>query len=155
MWAWLVGFGAIGVLPLVGDGLPVAPVDVEIGRQTIALQRPLFARTPGARLVLYIRDMSNLDVSRSRMLSEFETAVPAGSVTAYLTGDNDERLTLEHTGYSYYRGYAGLVLSQAAAPAELTLYRHLEVDAKLALRGVRFVWLERGGSRVEDVEPAL
>jgi hypothetical protein len=155
MWATLLSFAAIGVLPFVPIGLPVAPTDVKIGHQVVELLKPLVARSPGARLILYVRDISDLGVARRNILQEFESAVPRGSVVAYLTSERGEMLTLKHTEYSYYHGYAGLVLSETTAPARMELYRHLEIEAKVPLKGVYFVWLDRGGRRVEDVQPAL
>jgi hypothetical protein len=155
MRALLLSFAAIGILPFVPNGLPVAPTDVQAGHQVVELLKPLVARSPGARLVLYVRGTGDLGLAHRNIFREFEAAVPRGSVVAYLTGERGEILTLRHTGYSYYRGYAGLVLSATNAPARLELYRHLEIDAKVPLKGVRFVWLDRGGRRVEDVQPSL
>ena len=49
MWSVLVSFAAIGFGPLVGEGLPVAPVDIELGRQVVELRKALIAKRPGAR----------------------------------------------------------------------------------------------------------
>src|SRR5688572_14078829 len=98
MWTMLVSFVVGGILPLNPDGLPAAPFDVAVGHQEVALREPLVARDYGVRLVLFVRDRGRPD---------FEGAVPAGSVTAHLTGADGRELVLEHTGYAYYRGYKG------------------------------------------------
>jgi len=155
MWSWVLSFALTGIAPAVPEGLPVAPFDIEVGRQVVELRKPLVARAEGARLVLYIRELANLGVTGRDIVGGFETAVPEGSVTAYLTGLGGEQLTLEHTGYSFYRGHAGLVLTEADAPGRSEMYRHLELDAKLPLKGVHAVWLDRVGRRVQDVRPSL
>jgi hypothetical protein len=155
MWSLIVGFAAIGLGPLVGEGLPVAPVDIEIGRQLVALRKPLIAKRPGVRLVLYVRDTSNLGIAGPDVTDAFESAIPEGSVVAYLSGTDNQQLTLRQTGYSFYRGYAGIVLSAPSAQPSMARYQYLELDTKVALKGVRFVWLDRHGRRVEDVAPSL
>ncbi len=154
MWS-LVSFAAIGFGPLVGEGLPVAPVDVEVGRQVVELRKPLIAKRPGARLVLYVRDTSSLRVTDPDVESAFESAVPEGSVVAYLRGSDDAELILQQTGYSFYRGYAGIVLSAPGTQLHMDRFQHLELETNVALKGVRFVWLDRDGRRVEDVAPSL
>ena len=155
MWSLLVSFAAIGFGPLVGEGLAVAPVDIESGRQVVELRKALIAKRPGARLVLYVRDKSNLGITGPDVIAAFESAVPEGSVVAYLRGADYTELMLHQTGYSFYRGYAGVVLSAPGTQLHMDRYQHLEVETKVALKGVRFVWLDRHGLRVEDVAPSL
>lgn len=151
----LISFAAIGFGPLVGEGLPATPVDVEVGRQVVELRKPLIAKRPGARLVLYVRDTSDLGVTESDSMAAFESAVPEGSVVAYLRSADDEELVLQQTGYSFYRGYAGIILSAPDTQLHMERFQHLEVETNVALKGVRFVWLDRDGRRVEDVAPSL
>ena len=56
MWSLLVLLGLGAIAPFGKDGLPVAPVDIEPGRQVVALRKPLHARSAGAYLILYVRD---------------------------------------------------------------------------------------------------
>jgi hypothetical protein len=58
--------------------LPVAPVDVDIGRQVVELRKPLITRGPGVRLILYVRDARNLGVTGRDIFGEFESAAPLG-----------------------------------------------------------------------------
>lgn len=146
MWTLLVSFVIGGILPPNLDGLPAAPFDVAVGHQEVALREPLVARDSGVRLVLFVRD---------RARRGFEGAVPAGSVTAQLTGADGRELILEHTGYAYYRGFTGLVLTEASKAAPGEFFRHLELDAKVPLKGVRLVWLDRLARQVQDVRPVL
>jgi hypothetical protein len=60
-----------------------------------------------------------------------------------------------HTGYSFYHGYAGLVLTQADTSGQGDLYRHLELDAKVSLKGVRMVWLDRRTKHAQDIGASL
>lgn len=155
MWALLLAFGLGNFSPSGKDGLPVAPVDVEIGRQTVQLRKPLYARSPGAHLVLFVRDRSKLKVDTGEVIADFEAAVPTGSVTAYLGGPQQEPFTLVHNGYSHFRGYTGLVLSAPGDQRYGGLYNLLELESSVPLEAVRFVWLSRGSERVEDIEPSL
>lgn len=149
----LVGFGSVA--PNAKQGLPVAPVDIEPGQQIVELRAPMYARSRGAHLVLYVRDRSNLGINDANLVEEFESAVPAGSITAYLSGPNAEPLVLRHSAYSYFRGYAGIVLTAESPDAAGDLYNQLELQSDVPLKNVRFVWLDRGGARVEDVQPSL
>ena len=155
MWPWLFALAVTGVTPLVKEGLPAAPFDIEVGRQIVALRAPLITRTSGARLVLYVRDLGNLGVRGRNTTQGFESAVPEGSVTAYLTGADGEQLKLEHTGYSFYLGYSGLVLTEVDTTRGRNLYRKLELQARIPLKRVRLIWLDRAGRRVQDIAPSL
>jgi hypothetical protein len=138
------------------EGLPVTPVDVAVGRQVVDLRLPLEMHG-GGRLMLFVRDLRNLGISGGDVVDQFKAAVPEGSVRAFLTGRNGEKLTLEHTGYSFYRGYKGLVLSEAepVVGGWPQLYSRLEIDSKTALTGVRMVWIDRSVLQVWDVYPRL
>jgi hypothetical protein len=150
MLSWLLAFTVTGFGPLIPEGLPVAPVDVVAGAQTIALRAPLVARTPGVRLVLFVRDLSAFAAQRSDRLVAFEQALPPGSVKARLRSSDGRELELRHTDYVYHRGYAGLVLTETAPGLGNTLYGTLEIDAATALPGVQFVWLDRLVRTVQD-----
>ena len=156
MLSWLVAFAVVGVPQLIPEGPPVAPVDISPGHQVVDLRAPLFARTAGVRMVLFVRDVDAvLDDAHNPAAGDrqgrFELAVPTGSITAHLTSADGVSLTLEHTGYRYYRGFSGLVLTETSAGARGQLYSHLELDADVALPDVRFVWLDQLTRTVRDV----
>ncbi len=153
----IISFSLIGLAPLGEEALPAAPVDLEIGRQTVELRKPLVVRMEGARLILFVRDLSGLNVAGDSTRDALKTAVPTGSISAYLTSPDGRELKLEHTGYSYYRGVRGLLLTHPSGAIDKTpeLYRQLELDAKFALKGVRLVWLDRGARQVWDINPGL
>ena len=151
MLHWLVAFATLGVPPLFEDSPPIAPTDLTVGSQTVELRGPLVARAPGVRLVLFVRDQRAVTGYAEAASEQFESAVPAGSVTAVLTGEDGRELTLEHTGYTYYRGFSGLVLSEQAPGPGQAIYRDLKLDTDIALPGVRFVWLDRDARTVRDV----
>lgn len=158
MLSWLVAFAVVGIPQFMPEGPAVAPVDISAGHQVVDLRAPLFARTAGVRMVLFVRDVAAvLDDVRNPTAADrhgrFELAVPPGSITAHLTSADGVRLTLEHTGYRYYRGFAGLVLTETSAGARGQLYSHLELDADVALPDVRFVWLDQLTRTVRDVPP--
>ena len=152
----IVNLLLISVVHCGKEGLPVTPVDVEVGRQVVDLRLPLEMHG-GGRLMLFVRDLRNLGISGGNVVDQFKTAVPEGSVRAFLTGLNGEQLMLEHTGYSFYRGYKGLVLSEAdpSSSGWPKLYSQLEIDSKTALTGVRMVWIDRSVLQVWDVYPRL
>jgi hypothetical protein len=139
-------FAVAGALPLQSEALPVAPFDLERGQQQVVLREPLFARSAGARLVLFVRGRDRTD---------FETRHPTGSVTAHLRDTAGHELTLAHTGYTYYRGFAGLVLTEQTPSDRRLAYGALELDTKVALDDVRVVWLDRRARQVQDLRPAL
>lgn len=155
MWSLLVLFGLGAIAPMGKDGLPVAPVDIEPGRQVVALRKPLHARAPGAHLILYVRDRRAVAGGATADQQAFEARVPAGAVVARLSARDGAPLSLTHSGYSYYRGYAGIVLRPQDDERYGELYGKLEIDSSVALPDVRVVWLSRGGERVEDIEPSL
>ncbi len=139
------------------EALPVTPLDVQVGRHAVELRQPLEVRASGVRLVLFLRDMESLGITGTDVLDEFKTTVPEGSVSAFLTGKDGKQLKLVHTGYSFYRGYKGLVLTEAdpIEGAGPQMFSHLELDSKLALNGVRAVWIDRAVLQVWDVYPHL
>jgi len=155
MWSLLVLLGLGAIAPFGKDGLPVAPVDIEPGRQVVALRKPLHARSAGAYLILYVRDRRPFAGAGTDAREAFEASVPEGAVVARLRDGDGAALSLTHRGYSYYRGYAGIVLRPDDERRYGELYDELEVDSAVALPAVRFVWLSRGGERVEDIEPSL
>lgn len=155
MWSLIMSFALTGLAPRVGGGLPAAPVDVVVGQQVVDLRQPLYARSPGAYLVLYVRDRSNLENPSGTVIEAFESAVPTGSVVARLNGPDADPLTLVHSEYSYYKGFAGIVLRAPEINTHGDLYNSLELDSKVDLKKVRVVWLNRGGARVEDLRPSL
>ena len=82
----IISFALIGLPPLGEEALPAAPVDLEIGRQAVELRKPLVVRMEGARLILFVRDLSGLNIAGHGARDALEWAVPTGSVSAYLTG---------------------------------------------------------------------
>ncbi|MEX2482163.1 MAG: hypothetical protein WD928_15000 [Gammaproteobacteria bacterium] len=150
MLAWLLTLSLTGLGPIVPEGLAVAPVDVVAGSQTIALRAPLVARTPGARLVLFVRDLSALKAPGMDRVAAFEHALPPGSVSARLRSPDGRALELQHTAYLYHRGLAGLVLTESAPGQSNTLYATLEVEASRPLPGVQFIWLDALARDVRD-----
>lgn len=151
----LLGFAALNLIRLAPEGLPVAPVDLVAGHQVIALRQPLVTRTPGVRLVLFVHRGDAAGKPGPDAVASFERAVPRGSVTARLRDDDGHVLTLVHTGYRFYQGYCGLVLTETRPAPRGGFYRHLEVDARVPLAHVRFVWLDQRGRQVRDVRPEL
>jgi len=145
----LIAFTLSAAVPSVPDGLPVAPLDLAPGTQTVALREPLIARHAGASLVLLVRDRAALGVPAHDQVGGFERAVPAGTVTARLRGPDGADLVLRHTGYVYHRGQAGLLLTGPGGGK--ARYDSLDIEARRALPGVRFVWLDRPGRLLDDV----
>ena len=139
-------FAVAGALPLQPEALPAAPFDVAVGHQQVVLREAMIAQGHGARLVLFVRAADR---------AGFEAGHPAGSITAHLTDAEGREHTLEHTGYTYYRGFAGLVLTEQAPADRQTRYGTLALDALVPLAHVRAVWLDRDAKRVEDLRPAL
>lgn len=105
--------------------------------------------------MLYVRDLYGVEVVGPDVIAGFRTAVPEGAVTAHLSGPGGEQLGIEHTDYCFYSGYAGLVLTVAEVPHGGCMYDYLKLEAKIALKGVRAVWLDRAGCRVQRVRPYL
>ncbi len=150
MHALLLAFAITGALNFTPDGLPVAPTNLAPGAQTVDLREPLVARTRGARLVLLMRSSAVTQTPGDASRGAFEAALPRGSVTAHLRDASGHELILEHTGYTYHRGYAGLLLTSAAAPHN-ERYDALEIDSQVALPNVRFIWLDRGARQLQDL----
>ena len=148
VWLLVAALGVPQFLTGFAEPPPVAPTDLVVGRQTVDLREPLLARTRGAKLVLFVRDRAALLGPDN---AAFEAAVPPGSVTARLRAGDGNDLVLDHTGYAYYRGFAGLVLSEREPGTDNTLYDALEIEAAKALPRVRFMWLDRAGRRVQDL----
>ncbi|MCZ6665911.1 MAG: hypothetical protein O7B81_11440 [Gammaproteobacteria bacterium] len=139
------------------EALPVTPLDIQVGRHAVELRISLEVRAPGARLILFVRETDGLGITDPDVADAFKTIVPEGSVSAFLTGRDGKQLKLVHTGYSFYRGYKGLVLTEAdpIEQAGPQMFSRLELDSKLALNGVRAVWIDRAVLQVWDVYPRL
>lgn len=137
----------------VQEGLPAAPMDLAVGQQTVELRKPLIARSSGARLVLFVRELSQPNGEDVR--EQFRADAPHGSVTAVLTAADGNQMKLMHTGYSFYKGYKGLLLTAAGSNIEITpkMYGQLEIDSSVALADVRVVWLDRDVVNVRDIHP--
>lgn len=158
MLHWIVAYSLVRAPQLLPEGAVIAPMDIVQGHQVIDLRAPLIARSSGTRLVLFVRDACGVtDADRvtceAERLQAFQAAVPAGSVTAHLTAADGTSLTLEHTGYRYYQGFPGLVLTEKTPGTRTTRYAHMELDASVALPRVRFVWLDQLTRTVRDVPP--
>lgn len=147
----------LGFLSCGKAALPATPLDLAVGRQPVDLRLPLEVQNHGARLVLLIRDSKIPGFDPGNVLATFRDAVPTGSVSAVLTSLDGTTLAMQHTDYTYYKGYKGLVLTGTSLPAgDLPqLYSALELDARVALGGVRVLWLDRAGLTVRDVYPRL
>ena len=146
MITWLASLAIGGMLHLQPESLAAAPFDITIGQQQVDLRAPLIARAPGVRMVLFVR---------KGVPAEFERANPAGSITAHLSTTDGRAITLEHTGYYYYHGMAGLILTEADAASRGERFAHLELEAKVPLQRVHLVWLDRLARRVQDLETSL
>lgn len=146
MGALLFYFAVASVLPIQPNGLPVAPFDVTVGQQVVDLREPMIARTPGVRMVLF---------TRGGTPASFEAAHPTGSVTAHLSDAAGRKIALAHTGYVYYRGYAGLELTEQTAAGRGQSFGHFQLDARVPMQNVRVVWLDRLARRVQDIRPLL
>ena len=151
MYAFVLAFALGGLRPAIPDGLPVAPVDVVAGQQHIDLRAPLVARTPGTRIVLFVRQLSELVEPGAPRRDAFQRAVPPGSVSARLSNTDGTALDFEHTGYVYHRGYAGIVLTETAPGSSRTRYDRLALRSAVDLPGVQFIWLDQHTRRVQDL----
>ncbi|MGE0485543.1 MAG: hypothetical protein AB7Q81_15470 [Gammaproteobacteria bacterium] len=151
MFALLLGFLLGGAQPLVPEGQPVAPFDLEPGHQAVSLRAPLVARTPGARLVLFVPALARVGSDDALRAQAVLGSLPPGSVTAVLGAADGARLELRHTGYRSWHGRVGLVLSETAPGRANTAYTTLELDSRLRLQNVRPVWLDQATRRVEDL----
>ncbi|MFT4583991.1 MAG: hypothetical protein ACI8XZ_003755 [Gammaproteobacteria bacterium] len=155
MLSFIALIGAVALAPPIRNGLLAVPQDVQIGRHVVELRRPLIARTHGVKLVLFVRRRGELGIDTANVIQDFQAKVPRGSVDAYLSGSDGEELSLTHSDYVFYRGHMGLVLTEVEPAERGDRYRHLELDAKIPLQNVRFVWLDRAGRRIDDVQPTL
>ena len=142
----LLYFAVAGSLPLQPDALPVAPFDIAVGRQVVELRDTMVARSPGVRMVLFVRGDTP---------AAFETRYPAGSVTVHLRDAHGQEIALAHTGYVYYHGHAGLELTEQVPATRGQAFGHFELEAKVELNDVRVVWLDRLARRVADIQPVL
>ena len=140
-----------GLRLTVPEGLPAAPLDLEAGVQRVELRAPLIARTVDARLVLMVREPLAENVQLGYGIAGFEQAVPRGSVRARLHSDGGGTLELEHSDYLYHRGYRGLVLTEVQPGRGNVRYGDLEIESDVRLPGVRLVWLDRRGRRIQDL----
>ncbi len=146
MHAVVFYFAVAGALPLQPEGLPAAPFDISVGQQQMALREALVARSPGVRMLLFVRGAT---------AAQFEAQNPIGSVTAHLRDTHGHEIALAHTGYVYYHGHAGLELTERNAAQRGQSFAEVELEAKVALNNVRVVWLDSLAKRVEDLQPAL
>lgn len=146
MKALVFCFAVAGALPLHPEGLPAAPFDMSIGQQQMQLREAMVARSPGVRMLLFVRGVQP---------AQFEARNPLGSVTAHLRDSQGREIALAHTGYVYYHGHAGLELTEREAAQRGQSFAQVELDAKVALDNVRVVWLDSLAKRVEDLQPAL
>jgi len=157
MLHWIVSFALTGGAGCIEEGLPAAPIYLSRGQQIVELRKPLVARADGARLVLFVRAQSTAREDKKDLRAEFRSAAPPGSVSAVLTTSDGQQMTLAHTGYTFYRGYRGLLLS--GLPGEVIslpkMYSRLALDSKVAFSDVRVVWLDRDAVDVRDVHPRL
>ena len=157
MWTLLFAFAISGVNPHCDNALVALPFDLQLGEQTITLRKPLVNRLPGARLILYTRDsVDNVDHARSP--EAFQEAFPLGSIAATVhTADTSKKnsLRLVHTGYSYYKGAKGLVLTVEDEQASSGFFTNVEVNSMVKMSKVKAVWIDRGGRNIRDLAPTL
>lgn len=146
MHALLFCFAVAGALPLHPEGLPAAPFDLAVGQQEMQLREAMVARSPGVRMLLFVRGVAPPD---------FEARNPLGSVTAHLRDTHGHEISLAHTGYVYYHGHAGLELTEKDAARRGQSFAHVALEAKIKLNDVRVVWLDSLTKRVEDLQPTL
>ena len=136
------------------DPLVVDPFDLVTGSQMVELRRPLINRQPGARLILYTKQFSDSHDDKVSV-DAFKNQYPIGSVTAELRGAENVQLRLQHSGYSFYRGAYGLVLTAVEEPHEAEMFRTLTIDSETTLDNVRAIWIDRGARDVRDLTPTL
>ena len=149
---WAIGFVAAGISPWVPDSLIAETTDIHQGTQQVELRAPIISRASGARLFLFIRHQDAVAGVDNSQIPDFEQAVPTGSFSATLTNEAGQTLKLEHSGYTYYRGFSGIELSEVEAGKGVVRYDSLIIDADLPLPEVRFVWLDRGGINIRDLQ---
>lgn len=154
MFANVLAVTLLGANLRINDPLAIDPFDLVTGSQTVELRQPLFNRQPGARLILYTKQFSENDTDNSTVAA-FKAQYPIGSVTAELRGAEDVQLKLMHSGYSFYRGAYGLVLTAVEELDDAEMFRKLTIDSDMSLDNVRAIWIDRGGRDVRDLTPTL
>lgn len=145
MLALLQIFVLMGGLSLDTFSLTVAPVDLSPEWTEIELREPLTARTGNPRLIVYVRDVAQLGIERKRLVEELPRVLPRDSLRAVVTNGEGRTYDLHHTGYSFFRGAAGIVLEEDGVPKGETFYR-LKVRASQPLEDVTMVWLDSLGA---------
>ncbi|MEM7465479.1 MAG: hypothetical protein AAF387_01195 [Pseudomonadota bacterium] len=154
MISHIIGFAVLGIHLRFNDPLAADPFDLVSGAQVVELRQPLFNRQPGARLILYTKQYPHRgEVADS--ISAFKAQFPTGSVSARLQGSDEVQLDLKHTGYSFYRGTYGLVLTADEELLDTELFNTLNITSDVALDNVRAVWIDRGGRDIRDLTPSL
>lgn len=154
MWSLIFAFAISGVNPHCENALVALPFDLQMGQQSVSLRKPLINRMSGARLILFTRASpgeNNIDGS----LAGFQDGVPLGSIKATVSTANNESQGLVHTGYSYYKGAKGVVLTLADESATTALFTDIEIDSTVSMKDVKAVWIDRGGLDVRDLAPSL
>ena len=154
MFANILAVTLLGANLRFNDPLAVDPFDLATGTQIVELRRPLFNRQPGARLILYTKQFAEINDEKAT-IAAFKNQYPIGSVTAELRGAENLQLKLEHSGYSFYRGAYGLVLTAEEEPQDAIMFRTLTIDSDRTLNNVRAIWIDRGGRGVRDLTPTL
>ena len=154
MFANVLAVTFLGATLRIYDPLAADPFDLITGPQIVELRQPLFNRLPGARLILYTKQFSENDGDKTD-IATFKTQYPLGSVTAELRSAENAQLKLKHSGYSFYRGAYGLVLTAVEEPDDAEMFRALTIDSDMALDNVRAIWVDRGGRDVRDLTPSL
>ena len=154
MWTLLIAFAIAGVNPHCENALVAAPFNLELGQQKVSLRKPLINRMSGARLILFTRDSAN-GASSTDSLAEFQNTYPVGTVEAVATTKDQEQARLVHTGYSYYKGAQGIVLTLAAAQLSTGIFTGLDIESTIKMSNVKAVWIDRGSIDVRDLAPSL
>ena len=154
MFATVLAVTLLGANLRFNDPLAIDPFDLVTGTQIVELRRPLVNRQPGARLILYTKQFSEIYDEKST-IAAFKTEYPIGSLTAELRGAENRRLKLKHSGYSFYRGAYGLVLTPVEEPQDAVMFRTLTIDSDRTLNNVRAIWIDRGSRDVRDLTPTL
>ena len=154
MFTSMLAMTLLGANLKLNDPLVIAPFDLVTGSQMVELRRPLINRQPGARLVLYTKQFSGNSDDKVTV-EAFKTQYPIGSVTAELRGTKNVKLKLVHSGYSFYRGVYGLVLTAAEEPNDAEMFRTATIDSKMTLDNVRAIWIDRGARNIRDLTPTL
>ncbi len=149
MFVWLQIVALMGGLSLDNFALTAAPVDLSPEWTEIELREPLTARTGNPRLIVYVRDLDQLGIERKRLVKELPHAIPRDSLLAVATNRAGKAYELHHTGYSFFRGAAGIVLEEDGVPKGETFYG-LKLRSRVPLKGVTMVWLDSLGASRPD-----